>query len=103
MKVVSLAVGENSLGSQSSARLWQQDYRAFAARRQHGKAALKPATRYFRPASGSQGISTFAFRSFLRGLLRQQHNLSVRSEEHTSELQSHVNLVCRLLLEKKNL
>src|SRR5438477_8863690 len=27
--------------------------------------------------------------------------LDVRSEEHTSELQSHVNLVCRLLLEKK--
>src|SRR5690242_21087402 len=27
----------------------------------------------------------------------------VRSEEHTSELQSHVNLVCRLLLEKKNI
>src|SRR5690242_21453591 len=26
---------------------------------------------------------------------------SIRSEEHTSELQSHVNLVCRLLLEKK--
>src|SRR5207237_3050530 len=28
---------------------------------------------------------------------RQKH----RSEEHTSELQSHLNLVCRLLLEKK--
>src|SRR5207237_1548702 len=27
--------------------------------------------------------------------------LSIRSEEHTSELQSHLNLVCRLLLEKK--
>src|SRR5260370_29699175 len=26
---------------------------------------------------------------------------SDRSEEHTSELQSHLNLVCRLLLEKK--
>src|SRR5437667_7224425 len=26
----------------------------------------------------------------------------VRSEEHTSELQSHHDLVCRLLLEKKN-
>src|SRR4030066_2348426 len=26
---------------------------------------------------------------------------SWRSEEHTSELQSHLNLVCRLLLEKK--
>src|SRR6476661_10030402 len=25
----------------------------------------------------------------------------IRSEEHTSELQSHLNLVCRLLLEKK--
>src|SRR5437588_6978848 len=27
---------------------------------------------------------------------------SARSEEHTSELQSHSDLVCRLLLEKKN-
>src|SRR5260370_35689447 len=35
-----------------------------------------------------------------------QYRMSVvgngcRSEEHTSELQSHLNLVCRLLLEKK--
>src|SRR2546430_13396537 len=29
-------------------------------------------------------------------------NLRSRSEEHTSELQSQSNLVCRLLLEKKN-
>src|SRR6266850_2836824 len=29
-------------------------------------------------------------------------HLSTRSEEHTSELQSPCNLVCRLLLEKKN-
>src|SRR5260370_15014182 len=28
-------------------------------------------------------------------------NCAKRSEEHTSELQSHLNLVCRLLLEKK--
>src|SRR5690242_21040442 len=34
-----------------------------------------------------------------RGLLKSR--VPVRSEEHTSELQSHVNLVCRLLLEKK--
>src|SRR5260370_14066994 len=27
--------------------------------------------------------------------------MNERSEEHTSELQSHLNLVCRLLLEKK--
>src|SRR5688572_32158657 len=32
-----------------------------------------------------------------------KHNLLIpRSEEHTSELQSQSNLVCRLLLEKKN-
>src|SRR4030066_1081812 len=30
-----------------------------------------------------------------------KERLNSRSEEHTSELQSHLNLVCRLLLEKK--
>src|SRR5260370_13541251 len=30
-----------------------------------------------------------------------QDAVDYRSEEHTSELQSHLNLVCRLLLEKK--
>src|SRR5438034_6113511 len=34
--------------------------------------------------------------SFVNGIV-----LSVRSEEHTSELQSHSDIVCRLLLEKK--
>src|SRR5256885_13155257 len=32
----------------------------------------------------------------------RQRGLQERSEEHTSELQSPCNLVCRLLLEKKN-
>src|SRR5436190_17015403 len=32
---------------------------------------------------------------------RAEGRLGVRSEEHTSELQSHSDLVCRLLLEKK--
>src|SRR5690242_20758123 len=50
-------------------------------------------------------------RSFTRGWRRSSARSSAtapvplttggRSEEHTSELQSHVNLVCRLLLEKK--
>src|SRR5260370_10570201 len=31
----------------------------------------------------------------------RDRSLEQRSEEHTSELQSHLNLVCRLLLEKK--
>src|SRR5260370_26839295 len=40
-----------------------------------------------------------------RGALERVHpeveRARARSEEHTSELQSHLNLVCRLLLEKK--
>src|SRR4051812_49949088 len=35
------------------------------------------------------------------GQTKMTVRITVRSEEHTSELQSHVNLVCRLLLEKK--
>src|SRR5688572_30971343 len=34
--------------------------------------------------------------------LRPHRHVDFRSEEHTSELQSQSNLVCRLLLEKKN-
>src|SRR5260370_15708176 len=35
--------------------------------------------------------------------LRLRHLCGRRSEEHTSELQSHLNLVCRLLLEIKKI
>src|SRR4051812_49600762 len=44
------------------------------------------------------------FRPVSCAAVRQVERLDTildRSEEHTSELQSHVNLVCRLLLEKK--
>src|SRR5690242_21578656 len=45
------------------------------------------------------------FRSPGTGLWENANPMEVahidRSEEHTSELQSHVNIVCRLLLEKK--
>src|SRR5687768_18349228 len=34
--------------------------------------------------------------------VEQFRHASLRSEEHTSELQSRLHLVCRLLLEKKN-
>src|SRR6266571_4075858 len=40
-------------------------------------------------------------RSGMRGTLAAPSGPDFASEEHTSELQSHVNLVCRLLLEKK--
>src|SRR5690606_39944390 len=38
---------------------------------------------------------------FALNRLERIHGAVVRSEEHTSELQSRENLVCRLLLEKK--
>src|SRR5260370_21229036 len=44
-------------------------------------------------------ISVYIFLYILAYMRREVH----RSEEHTSELQSHLNLVCRLLLEKKKI
>src|SRR5438034_7542432 len=41
------------------------------------------------------------FRSETSGVFIGRYFSPVRSEEHTSELQSHSDLVCRLLLEKK--
>src|SRR5690242_21101582 len=41
-------------------------------------------------------------RIHVEGTWLDVHQHRPRSEEHMSELQSHVNLVCRLLLEKKN-
>src|SRR5256885_4014157 len=42
-----------------------------------------------------------AFRAFRLACLANSSPVPDRSEEHTSELQSPCNLVCRLLLEKK--
>src|SRR5207237_10782477 len=46
-------------------------------------------------------ISLIRVARFCRRTLCRPRSRSARSEEHTSELQSHLNLVCRLLLEKK--
>src|SRR2546427_9557461 len=52
-----------------------------------------------------QAIRKSAFQGSLEGIVvtvpDRGHQLRIRSEEHTSELQSQSNLVCRLLLEKK--
>src|SRR5260370_32130820 len=53
-------------------------------------------TIWLRPASRSaQWLKIYSTRA------STPSRKSTRSEEHTSELQSHLNLVCRLLLEKK--
>src|SRR5256885_5064324 len=67
------------------------------------RSTLFPYTTLFRSVSGAgAGIG---FQSKARCLLPSNKfhvwRLGDRSEEHTSELQSPCNLVCRLLLEKK--
>src|SRR5207237_8619281 len=52
------------------------------------------------PAAALQCIAQFGKRR-LQPTELVVHRDAERSEEHTSELQSHLNLVCRLLLEKK--
>src|SRR2546427_9634121 len=63
------------------------------------RSTLFPYTTLFRSArlesSESDGLSRF------REHRRESSSIRPRSEEHTSELQSQSNLVCRLLLEKK--
>src|SRR5690606_40988667 len=54
--------------------------------------------------SPPKGMLPFSVDWFMTWLPNIHSSLfySIRSEEHTSELQSRENLVCRLLLEKKN-
>src|SRR5260370_30125031 len=54
------------------------------------------ATAIARPSKEEPGVTSWV------APLRPRIGSGSRSEEHTSELQSHLNLVCRLLLEKKN-
>src|SRR5260370_5673948 len=61
------------------------------------RSTLFPYTTLFR---SMLGVHTPDWRRYAR-LAKVNNQAFNRSEEHTSELQSHLNLVCRLLLEKK--
>src|SRR5256885_12663110 len=78
------------------------------------RSTLFPYTTLFRSLeslalSGAGALLGLALAALLIAWLRQQGSLAlpllsaIRSEEHTSELQSPCNLVCRLLLEKKKI
>src|SRR5207249_6526508 len=56
---------------------------------------------WLRPAQGDLARSSGQPRTIRRGRAHAMHYWNSRSEEHTSELQSRFDLVCRLLLEKK--
>src|SRR5260221_2157923 len=62
------------------------------------RSTLFPYTTLFRSHQGHSVVATIAARNSRRA---SPSRISGRSEEHTSELQSHSDLVCRLLLEKK--
>src|SRR5437588_5074406 len=53
------------------------------------------------PCNGPQRSPRASAASAARARSRAWSTCQTRSEEHTSELQSHSDLVCRLLLEKK--
>src|SRR5260370_30009103 len=63
------------------------------------RSTLLPYTTLFR----SSVCSPVGFDSLPQHLRMTDEAMPSRSEEHTSELQSHLNLVCRLLLEKKKI
>src|SRR5438270_3775315 len=66
-----------------------------------GRRKLVPVPRLL--SSGSSNMAFFfAFSGSADKIKKNAMLLEPRSEEHTSELQSQSNLVCRLLLEKKN-
>src|SRR2546430_13559042 len=54
-----------------------------------------------RPLMVLEDIEAGSIRVWLSSFLKTIDDQGLRSEEHTSELQSQSNLVCRLLLEKK--
>src|SRR2546422_2755889 len=77
------------------------------------RSTLFPYTTLFRSAiaSAAHGLSpaprfllmTTLYGFIYAGVLLAATTLIFRSEEHTSELQSRLHLVCRLLLEKKKI
>src|SRR5438132_4539348 len=64
------------------------------------RSTLFPYTTLFRSRT-ARGGNQQAYRRSAPLAVLLPRGLSQRSEEHTSELQSHSDLVCRLLLEKK--
>src|SRR5260221_14180876 len=65
------------------------------------RSTLFPYTTLFRSISSSTASIRWLPSLLICEMYMPPHLAASRSEEHTSELQSHSDLVCRLLLEKK--
>src|SRR2546429_6079277 len=67
------------------------------------RSTLFPYTTLFRSSFGRCATRRLSARKHLEKVWKAPARASTRSEEHTSELQSRLHLVCRLLLEKKKI
>src|SRR4051794_38941851 len=100
LSLVWIAVNPRFFGVPASTRNWTS--RAVLGERvwvDRDRVALPEALRSRAPSLLANGFSTIGLGLLAFGLV--DLDLLARSEEHTSELQSPVHLVCRLLLEKK--
>src|SRR6267142_3318324 len=105
MKIVVIG-GTGLIGSKTVAILRQGGHEVPAASPQSGVntitgEGLKEALTGAQVVIDLANSPSFEGRAVLEFFETSGRNLLARSEEHTSELQSHVKLVCRLLLEKK--
>src|SRR5437667_2354627 len=71
---------------------------SFPTRRSSDLTSRPSSTFFNRSCVIGRGVCTF---SISNAMALEIEKVQTRSEEHTSELQSHHDLVCRLLLEKK--
>src|SRR2546422_8323597 len=73
-----------------------------AARPSAAPSSLRPAPCSSRPTIPKSSCASWPISHATRRSSKPSSRAGTRSEEHTSELQSRLHLVCRLLLEKKN-
>src|SRR5437016_8599255 len=103
----SLRVGKTSIGSYQGLRLRAPEgpgrhHRSFFLRRDDVHAVPRDVAAFVKHFLLAQAVAhRGVLNEFAQGWHGYASPFAARSEEHTSELQSLTNLVCRLLLEKK--
>src|SRR5260370_27189408 len=95
-----MAFGRHLLSKHVLSSLRRASSFFFLMIRRPPRSTLFPYTTLFRSPRGAAALSRNA-NCGIPDVRWEAEGTFWRSEEHTSELQSHLNIVCRLLLEKK--
>src|SRR3989475_8433009 len=101
---------ENTMNEKQRTSIFRKEALQRFERQEHGPMLLARSNHSWLLVSLAFAITFFCTLYLFLGSYRPRATVSgilvpadgARSEEHTSELQSQSNLVCRLLLEKKN-